>query len=555
MTLNRKLLEDFKLEDRHGAIKSDDGVKGYYNHILYILRLSPEVYNVLHKLKEGDTEYLFPGEIIQAKSTAFHENIHWWQYIGSISGLIMSLSMPAQIISNMSFFRDYLKLVGKKKPIVTYNENNPHDNFSLDPKYMAVNQILNTYHDIKYFKWRIKKPDEIKEAYKDNYFLSVGHTFHVTYSCCLKLISSTIDEDYSFLPNPSNWVASFDKLADEKADNFFYEQKDLLLPPIGTIDLFEGQARFNQMLYLHFKYKELNEPMDWYQFEREGMLEDEYYSAFQIFLELLGEQRPSSINSPLVALYLLLIDIAINPAEGFIFDIEAYEQFVNKADPAIRFVLLCSIVQRDHPYFKGYIKEYSSKEYWEVSTALCTSLGFHPPKKYLAQVIKWYNENDVLKELLKENDAFVFRRRNIVVRLLYARFLDFQLDKSQNPEFFCWPGVYLESERSTNNTNSLYVRHQALFKENQDMDVGPADFEHISDATLEETAGLFYSMVTTLELCEQWITKPGKFDYDLRWLSKKHSSEEMKNWVKDNFINEFGVSPDDFEEIISKKSS
>lgn len=152
MQLNRTLLDDIQLSDMYDRIDNDSQIRGSYNHIFYVLRLHPEVHNILSRVASGEnTDDLIEGEISQAISTLFHENLHWWQYIGSTSGLIMSLSLPAQISSSLTYFKQYLNLSGNKKPITIYSDNNPRDNITDDPEFMAINYILNNFHDVLYY--------------------------------------------------------------------------------------------------------------------------------------------------------------------------------------------------------------------------------------------------------------------------------------------------------------------------------------------------------------------------------------------------------------------
>lgn len=544
MQLNRTLLDDIQLSDMYDRIDNDSQIRGSYNHIFYVLRLHPEVHNILSRVASGEnTDDLIEGEISQAISTLFHENLHWWQYIGSTSGLIMSLSLPAQISSSLTYFKQYLNLSGNKKPITIYSDNNPRDNITDDPEFMAINYILNNFHDVLYYKYRVKRPSYIKKAYKEKYFESIGHAFHISYSTSVSLLATTFDKGFSFLPNPDTWVENFKELTEREVEDFYYGSK-IYLPPIGTEDLFEGQARFNQILFLHLKSKKT---LDWFQFEQAGMLHGVYYSAFELFLKILNEQRPASVGSPLVALYLLLIDIAINPAEGFPFTIEYYEDFVKDTDPGIRFMNLCNAVKDNFPEFKDNIKEYSREEYWTISNSLCEYLHIHSPYECLSELADWCGKQESIIELLKQNKAFIYNSENLVVRLIFGRFLSFQQDKINNPEFFCWPGIYLNEERKSTITDELYLKHQAIFKENINMDIAPSMLPGIDEKTLKDTAGFFYGGVTVYELCQQWILEPGEFKYNLQWLSNTYSREDMEDWLKTNFIDVFGVSPDDFD--------
>lgn len=551
MKLNEKLLNDINLSEMYDQIDPNDAKRGLYNNIFYILRLRHDVHEVLRTLVlDESNEYYTEFEKLQAMSTLFHENLHWWQYIGSTSGLIMSLSFPAQVLASLDSFKEYLEIVGNKKPIILYNKYNLTKENEEDAEFKAINIILNTFYDIYYYRQRVKRPQKIAEACKEVFFESIGHSFHMVYDACVKLLAATFDENYSFLPNPESWSTYFSELKKNSTEGFFYGSR-IGLPQIGLEDLYEGQARFNQILYLNISS---NKMLDWKEFQEAGMLEDVYYSAFNMFLKILEEPRPENIDSPIVALYLLLIDIAINPLEGFPFDISNHEEFVLNTDPALRFIRLCQTVKDLYPHFINTITEYSAKNYFYISTVLCKTLGYHVPLEYKQKLSDWYANQDSIIELLKENEAFKYKEGNMLVRLILGRFLSFQQDKFQRPEYFCWPGVFLHGQHNCKDFNILYKKHQALFKENEDMDISPAMLPGIDDETLRNTAGEFYSMLTLFELCRQWVFCEGCFSYDFQWISKKHDKEEVKKIVGEAFNNIFGVSPENFENVKQKPS-
>lgn len=445
--------------------------------------------------------------------------------------------------------KEHIVLSGNKKPIVIYSDNHPRPDNTDVREFMVLNQILNNYHDINYYIIRMKRPSLIAQVCNDPGFHSVGHSYSIAYGAAIGILATTFDNKFSFLPNPTSWEENFNDLIDRKVSGF-YQGENIGIPPIGLSDLYEGQARFNQMLYLHIIS---NKSLDFYQFKQAGMLHGVYISAFNVFLDILDEKKPKSVDSPLVALFLLLIDIAINPAEGFPCGIDNFELFIEHTDPGIRFIHLCAVVKNQFPEFKELIDDYSAEKYWVISTLLCEAIGVVPPIEYLSKFEEWFETEESIEKLMKENEEFSFEQGNLLVRLIFARFLSFQRDKANNPEFFCWPGAYIEGERRSNVSDYLYVKHQALFKENINMDIAPSMLPGIDERTLEDTAGDFYLAVALFDLCQQWISAPGEFKYNYNWLSKSYSSEEMEDWAKSAFIQTFGVSPDDFEIVTPNK--
>jgi hypothetical protein len=179
MKLNTNLLNDINLSEMYDQIDPNDAKKGLYNNIFYILRLRHDVHEVLRVIaSDENSDYYTEFETIQAMSTLFHENLHWWQYIGSTSGLIMSLTFPAQVLASLDSFKEYLEIVGNKKPVILYNEYNLTEETKEDAKFKAINVILNTFYDIYYYRQRIKRPQKITEACKE-VFLNQSDTHFI----------------------------------------------------------------------------------------------------------------------------------------------------------------------------------------------------------------------------------------------------------------------------------------------------------------------------------------------------------------------------------------
>lgn len=108
-------------EDFFGANPSFEATlsaHGKYETRRFVLRLSPRN----HELMEGIEDGLYenggaPPEVIQAYSTYIHETIHWWQHVGSTSGMLLSLTYLAQSHSTMGHLKAVLKEHGAIKPL------------------------------------------------------------------------------------------------------------------------------------------------------------------------------------------------------------------------------------------------------------------------------------------------------------------------------------------------------------------------------------------------------------------------------------------------------
>jgi len=544
MKLNKSLLDD-----QWSAIYAEDfnscyNARGLYDTTQFVLRLRPDLHFLLEKVPNAIvTSSDIDFETFQAFSTYFHETIHWWQHIGSISGLILSLSYPAQAHINRRHLKDHIKHTGLVKPIIKYNELNAESFHPTDEEFKTINYIINNFHDIEFFKHRVINPNSTKSFINNPLFESLGHSFDIAYSSFINVIASSFDQELTFLPKADEWGEEFKVLRDKKIKGY-YHGSDIEIPPIGLKDIYEGQARFLQLQYLYFGS---GGSLTWEDFEDIGMLSGVYYSAFRIFLQLVGSERPKSIDSPLVALFLVVLDISMNPTNGFPFDLVDHESFIESVDPGIRFINLCGAIAKNYPELKSFVRNYSSAEYFEVSRKLSEAIGCRSPLDAAEKICSWAMNKTALIELMEEEKKFNFSKENLPIRLVFSRFIRYQEDKLSNPAFFCWTGVYIAGEKCSQESMHLFQEHQALFSDKADGDIYPRKFPSKDSASVQKTFDQFYTWVTVYDLSRQWIVEGGEFSYDYFWLTSKHSMEELKGWAAHNFKLAYGVEIDDFK--------
>lgn len=546
LNLNKELLEDQWASEYTEDYKSCLNARGMYDTMQFVLRLRPDIHYLLDHVEAGivrSGDYDF--ETIQAFSTYFHETIHWWQHVGSISGLILSLSYPSQAHINHPELKTYLDTTGPIKPIKKYNELNAKEFKPQDEKFKTINVILNNFYDIEFFKYRVIVPETANEFSKDPLFESIGHSFYIAYSSFVNLLSSSFDRELEFFPKANEWQKWYRKLSDQKIEGYYYGSS-IELPPVGLKDIYEGQARFLQIQYLYFAS---GGKLTWSDFDDLGMLSGVYYKAFSTFLDLTESQRPDSLDSPLVALFLLVLDLAMNPTDGFPFDILHYESFVESVDPGIRFLFLCRVIALKYPEFKSFIKDYSSSEYFEVSTRLSEAIGCRSPIEAARLVAEWAKSKPSLIQLMIEEKSFSFGDVNQPIRLMFSRFIRYQQDKLENPAYFCWPGVYSAGDKCSEESMKLFTEHEALFKDKADGDIYPRVFLGKNEASVQKAFNTFYSWVATYDLCRQWIITDGDFSYDYWWLTSKFSMDDLETWASNHFESVFGLKPQQFRVV------
>ncbi|MFN1584657.1 hypothetical protein [Vibrio rotiferianus] len=543
MKLNQNYLSNHTNSDYKEDYENCYNALGLYSSVQFVLRLRYDLHLELEKFENVDVGKYneFTANEIQAYSTYFHETIHWWQHVGSITGFILSMSYPSQTHINVQHLKEYLKYTGKVKPIRKYNELNATTNTPKDDEFKTINTIVNNYYDIEFFRDLIIKPDLVKKHISNNYFESVGHSYHIAYSSFCNLIASCFDNENKFVPDSNEWLDKFVGLKNDKVDGYYY-QSPVLIPPTGVYELFEGQARFSQLQYLHFAS---GGKLDWNDFEEVKMLTGVYYKSFESFLTLTESNRPASINSPLVALYMLVIDLAINPTDGFPFDILSFDTFIESVDPGVRFYLICMSIKEKFPETKSAIQHYTSSEYFSVSEKLSQSILCYSPLEASSLITKWSKEEESLVNLMLEEQDFQFSDENLPIRLMFSRFIRFQQDKLSNPSFFCWPGFYCAGKVDSESAR-LFKEHQALFTDKKDGDIYPSILVGKKEENILETFNKFYSWVSVYDLTKQWISKDGDFSYDYFWLTSQYSMDDLETWSDHYFHQIFGTSTKGF---------
>ena len=546
MNTDHSLLATF--EERTSApegLNACINAHGLYNRVQFVLRLSPEVHRKLSGLSlqvVNPTQVTF--EQVQAFSTLLHETIHWWQHIGSTAGLMLSLSGPVQFHMNFSHLKTFLREVGPKKSILkSAKAIGPAQSTAASE---ATNIIINNYNDVSFFQTIATCPDQIRENKigDDPLFESVGHSYYITYVNTVNLLAAVFDRQFEFLPDVRKWEPVFATLRAERQEGY-YRGSLIGIPPVGLAEIFEGQARFAQLQYLHFA---TNGKFDWHDADVAGMLGTEYVACFKVFLKLIESEWPDSIDSPVVALFMAVCDMAMNGGEGFPLPLLSPPTFISDSDPGMRFTFFCRMVALKAPGLKSVIRDYSRQQYLEVTERLCALLHTPAPPKIARAVTAWSNDKHTLVALMEENRRFGFSASNMPLRLLFAQYLTYNRDKARHPEVLCWPGAWFAGDRASSLGVEVFGRNQALFVDKEEDDsIFPIEMPGRDADVLDETFNLFYTWIVNYDLVSQWTVQEGPFRYPYRWLSTAHGPKEMEEWAAEGFARLFGEHPDRFE--------
>lgn len=532
MLLNKDIL--FSQEQlNYDSTLNGTSVKGTYNTMQFVLRLRDDIRTALNS-KEIDPIS------IQASSTAVHENIHWWQHMGSNFGFLFSLAYPSFIHFSYDSFLKIVKSSNAYKSILKFDKQYYAANNKADIEH--INVILNNYHDIEYAKLIALDNKNIEGIIKDRrFFLNIGHCYFIFWVSTLHTLSATLDRENDILPNTNNWVKHFEKLTKDKSEGF-YIGSPIHISPLGIKAIYEGQAMFNQIQYL---LRNLNPELTYTDFENAGMLHGIYIEAFELFLQVTNLDKPINLLDSTVGLFLLVCDLAINPTNGFPLDIYDFKGFIAKNDPGIRFILLCSVISKKPNYFINKITSYSKDEYISLSKELSEIIGCECPYESIATVLSWEKQS-MVSDILKEEIDLKYSDENLPIRLMFSKYYRFQEDKQKYPNILCWFGYHAYSKNPDVQfeiIDSLYQKHHALFMDDFDGEIKPTIFSGRKEENIMSSFNQFYAFNIIYDLAMKWVYEEGEFKFDYKWLAGERA-QTFTPVIKNNFFHQFGIDID-----------
>lgn len=521
-------------------------VRGSYSPMQFILRLNPRIHSLVNQYTDNSAPQSdVPWEAIQAYSTYLHETVHWWQHVGSTSGLVMSLSYPGQLHTSMGELRSVIRAVGPKKSLKDWAEDilrSGDQTFDgiIDEANIAVNNAL----DVEFYKIIAFDPNKEEIVYKDPYFESAGHCFHIAYQHTLSVAGTTCDPEFEHLPDPRSWMGAFAKLAEQKVTGYYYGSP-ILHPPVGVKAIFEGQARFAQMQYLSFASGP--DGLDYQHFVDEGYLDGIYGEAFSKFLEITRIAPPRLAHDSTVALFLLVCDLAINPTRGFPLPILNFDKFLPDVSPGIRFASLCHAVHSE-PALANAITRFSRDEYFHVAGKLAKAAGYDHPLDALRATADWQQSAPEVATLMQEHSTFEFRYENLPIRVLLSHHIAFCVDKLERPEVFCWPGAALAGPNLSEDSQRLWLKHLSLYSDKEDDNcVFARQFPDKKPEAILATYNAFFGGILIYDLTHQWILEKGPFRYNYDWLTTSYSVDMIAESAKRTFERILGANPDAFD--------
>ncbi len=455
-------------------------------------------------------------------STYIHETMHWWQFIASTAGFIQTLACSSQslmtAINIQRMNNDFILC----KPLIEQARSDKSTNPKGD--WAILHTLVNSWFDVEYGICCMNSPEKLAKFCADGFFESVGICLYTLYQNALQAFHNQFPQTRALLPI-NDWESKFIHLRDSQYPNFHYKS-EVILPKIGALAIFEGQARFTQLQFLHYALDGNTRLKDW-----KSQLHGIYVQAFQYFINILGVKWPEKANDPLINIFLLLCDIALNPSCGFPDGIETFEGFFEEVHPGYRFQSLCKIVAESSQFITQ-CSGVSRDIYLEISGLLCKSLNWKTPLDVVKCWIQIYFQTDLLRKLeeLRTNHEFICDQMgtsmSMPIRLATARQVSLLQDKLNAPELFCWAGHYLGKnvlENFASDTFQLINKHPAPFAILNEYQDGPivymcgSDTIPPDDLKNENVVGQHFGVQTAADILRQTVSGHGQYSFNYLW--------------------------------------
>ncbi|EDP70660.1 hypothetical protein FBALC1_07873 [Flavobacteriales bacterium ALC-1] len=531
MKLDPKLVCNIENQSNFQSSYHGTKARGSYNTMRFVMKLRDDI---VQAMNSEENSY----EKIQAYSTYLHENIHWWQHVGSNFGFIYSLSYPAITMTSIVDLKELLKKKITVKPLIKFYDSNKEvvkELVMLTYKFYCIKHAKNFAFDNKNF-------NEILKDRKT--FVSLGSCYHVLWQISI-LSLTTVDPKYKIIPKIEKWDEEFQRLLENQVEGFDIINKKIRVSSMGIRAIYEGQAIFNQLQYLAFS---LDDELSFQDCERAGMLYGVYYEAFNFFIETTTFKKPDGFLNSVVGLFLLVCDLAINPTNGFPFDIYDYENFIVKNDPGMRFTKMCYFINENKSEFENEIDKYSKDEYNNISKKLSDYLGCISPNECGKLINNWISEPEI-KDLIKDEVDSKLVNNLFHIKLFFSKYLQFQNDKYEHPNIFCWIGYHMTpANKDVAYAAKIFNKHRVLFQVAPDGNIKPSLFEHLDEANTVEAFNFFYRNNILDDLILKWICEEGEFQFDYNWLTP-FTDDEQINRLKEYFERIFDFSIDNIKPI------
>ncbi len=461
--------------------------------------------------------------------TYLHENMHWYQCIGTTYGLFRLLSSMAQTHNIFQYSRRINDAI-LEKPLYQIVVNHPPDNSEFRRN---LNIAVNTWMDIEFTNAFFESPDRhVDRIAHDHFFGGLDHGSLIYLGESLGLLVSCF-------PN-SEQAERFHQdsriIIDHGLENA--KNHDIFVPPVGASDIMESAARISEIQYLQHSS---GRKYSWSIYKRMGYLESKYLKAFNTFLQITRLNIGNDPCSSAVNLFLITCDIALNPSHGYPNVLSSWKDFIKEWHPGFRFFCICSYLANR----KKLINEVAintESEYKEMINEICNAIGYETPECVAAKCDKMLTKCGA-EILVNQVDTYESDMPNFPVQYVVGKHVKAMRVRQRKPLFLAMPANYVEGDRDHQEAiDRLMEILTPPFVRRDYTGIEPVlpRYTNIDDKNLKSFHSTFSKWLIMLSLGRQLAAKKGPFKFAHPWTDSTKSEGELRSFVEDDFLKASG---------------
>jgi hypothetical protein len=508
---------------------------GDFDPLNSVVRLDDKVSQMLDARAAPNRNEVVPAGSpeLRAFSTYLHETIHWWQHISTTAGFVHALSTASQASATIA----YLSQAGPAFP-------KPLTSVDLDS--LSVNHPIRLavarWTEIEYGVSSLSVPRRfnilLQQGAGSSFYESLGHTLLLFQISTVAALARSFDPGYAGLPDATRWIPFYDEFV--RSQNTFFVPNQLIDLPLGMHHIMEGQARMSELQFrsLTVNSMSISEAMNL------NWLVGDYGVAFEQFLRYAELTQPDDFDDPVVSMFLLLCDIALNPSSGYPEPINPRRDFVRDFHPGIRFLRLCQQIKRDKSLIKS-VNRLSYDAYIKISQRLCERLDWLDPVAVGEKCLDAGQRMSGYQTLEEQAERCDFGIEDVPLRFYMSRHLEFLDLRTQCPHFYCWPGRYLaftekESDTAPYFNEMLTWSMPPFVTSSATSGVQATNIARGNEEARSKFTGHYFATQVCYDMIRQWISNPGDFAFKYNW--KPELSESDLETLSAHFKKTVGFS-------------
>lgn len=507
----------------------------------HIVEIAPDVAETLtdgplYELCASDDPKLL------AFATFLHEMIHWWQHIGTTSGLVALLSRATQAhVISRAFKGSSNSCAILPKP------GHAACGQPSGPDVRSHNLAVNGWMDIEFAYVLLCTPERGSAVVRDRFFDCIGQSYWAYLTDTFGLIRATVGGESALFCRHRDHTEDFERLRHAGVAGFA-PGTPTTVPPLGLQAIQEAHARFSELQFRHVSTCET-----WHDFKTQGLFEANYTAPFEAFLRVSKMDYPKRPTDPQVNLFLLVCDLAMMPSIGYTDTLHDCSGFIDAISPGVRFLRLINVLQHAPQKIRDKLLDDatlpSSEAYTSITGFLCSVLEWTAPGDICRAISQRVDDTPAAVDLIEGAIAGDVQPVNGSVAYVYGRHLATMRDRVNHPDFYCWPAYYFHDglmPMKFADVQRLLGRSAPPFiRDPKRSVVGVATQLGINREKGGELVSKYFMYQMVYDLGTQWVASPSKFNFDFRWADPQWTIDDYREYITPVFQRMYGCAPDD----------